>query len=188
MLKRKNIIITLIVMVIQLLTPAILLITLGVSEYSIKKNGEIYTFEVSKLHFNNGELELRLSTLGEWLYTSDKVRYLIVNTDENGNTVFDATSEKPQHSGYIDRKSALRKNYGFPYSVYVDITPYENLEGIVLVKQADDASLDPLNNWAFYRNVTADLIIYNGSFIVHKVYIDGVEAEEYFSALNEYYS
>ena len=51
MLKRKNIIITLIVMVIQLLTPAILLITLGVSEYSIKKNGEIYTFEVSKLHF-----------------------------------------------------------------------------------------------------------------------------------------
>lgn len=186
--KRKNMIIAIIVMVIQLLTPVILLATMGVSEYSIEKNGDIYTFEVNNMHFNNGLVKLNLSTVGEWLYTSDKVKYLIVDTDENGNTVFDATAEKPEHTSYIDRTVAIRKNYGFPYAVYIDTTPYENLEGIVLAKQASITPLEPDGNWVYYKNVTADLIVYKGRFKVHKVYIDGVEIEEYLLKLNEYYS
>ena len=186
--KRKRMIIAIIVMVIQLLAPVILLATMGVSEYSIEKNGEIFTFEVNNFHFSNGLIKLNLSTMGEWICTSDKVKYLIIETDENGNTVFDASSEKPEHTSYIDRTIAIRKNYGFPYALYVDVTPYENLENVVLVKQVDGASLEPLGNWILYRNVTADLIVYKGRFMVHKVYIDGVEIEDYLLKLNEYYS
>lgn len=180
-------IITVAIVLLQLSVPAGLIIMQRVETNLIEKYGQSFIFEATRFHFFNGHMNMYLLTNGEWLEMNDKIRYMIVDKDENGKTVYTATDTKPEGDNYIDTRIDRYDGESFP-NIFIDTQIYENLNDIVLVKTATVQPPDSDEHLVYYKDVTAEAKVYKGKIIITQVYIDSIDYETYFEKLNEYYS
>lgn len=179
MRKKLPFIILVIIMFVQICIP-IGLITYDKIDSSLAEiKGEKFRFNLNYLSYdgNQGKLYFSVDTRSSWMWESN---YAEIEVCEDGLVKLLLTNKKPEGDYYI--KSKYPNEFTFPLSE-IDTDSYENLYNMEFCK--DYSEYDYYTPFGYYKDAYLEAYVYKGRVGAPKIYIDGMEADEYLSMLNE---
>lgn len=182
MMRKKLMTVLLVVtIIIQIAAPVVMIGYRYAEQHVAEKNGEMYTFSATQLSYYNNSLHFRLimNTLN---------RYLVPEVYDDGLAYFRSYDNKPDTDSYIDRTllSYRTSEYGVSFpDIYIVTEDYSNLEFVEFMRH--HYYENEQSGYVYFENCTVDAYIYKGKMFISQVYIDGVEANEFLSRLNEQY-
>lgn len=181
MRKKLPYIILAIIMFIQICVPVGLITYQKIDSNLAEAKGEKFRFYIDNLSYhpgpNNGILFFAVETRTPWKW--DCI-YADIEVDEEGYVILNYSEKKPKGDYYI--KSSEHKDFYFPIDE-VKTNSYEHLYEMYFNKDYSD--YDYYTPFGYYKEAYLEAYVYKGRVGAPKVYIDGMEADEFLSDLNE---
>ncbi len=168
-----------IIIFIQISVPVGMIIYQKIDSNLAETKGEKFRFYIDRLSYSHeGKLFFDVERKSPWMWEHT---YAEIEVDEYGYAKLPLTDKKPNGNNYI--KSSYPNEFEFPINE-VDTDFYEYLYSMDLHK--DYSEYDYNTPFGYYKEAYLEAYVYKGRVGSPKVYIDGIDANEYLSLLNEY--
>lgn len=178
MRKKLPFIILAIIIFVQICVPVGLIIYHKIDSTLAETKGEKFRFHIDYLSYSiEGKLFFDVDTKTQWMWEHI---YADIEIDEEGYAIFNLSKEKPDSNYYI--KSSQPKEFYFPVTD-IKTDTYDHLYSMTFNKDYSD--YDYYTPLGYYKEAYLEAYVYKGRVGAPKIYIDGMEAEEFLSNLNE---
>lgn len=170
-----------ITLVVQLFVPAVMITCRYMEQHIAEENGEMFTFSVTQMSYYNSSFHFRM-------ILNTRNNYLVPEVFTDGIAYFKSYDEKPDTDTYIDcsMRDYRTSEYGVSFpDIYIVTDDYRNLEFVEFMRH--HYYEDEKSGYVYYDECLVEAYVYKGKLFVSAVYIDGVDAKEYLSNLNENY-
>lgn len=184
MRKKLPFLILSIIIFIQICVPVGLITYHKIDSNLAEAKGEKFRFYIDNLSYlpgpNNGILWFSVEERTPWEWGCI---YTDIEVDEDGYVILNYSEKKPKDNYYI--KSSEHKDFYFPITSVITET-YDHLYDMHFNKKYSDiyVSTPGIENF-YYEEAYLEAYVYKGRVGAPKVYIDGMEADEFLSHLNE---
>ena len=163
-----------IVIFIQICVPVGMIVYQKIDSNLARAKGEKFMFVIDRLSYSHdGKLHFDINRRSEWKW-EDAFAEIEVAEDGFANLIL--TDDKPKSKYYI--KSSSPYTFEFPIDE-IDTDAYENIYSMELNKYYD------YNEFGYYNEAYLEAYVYKGRVDAVKIYIDGMEADEYLKKLDE---
>lgn len=191
MRKKLPFIILSVIMFIQICVPVGLITYQKIDSNLAEAKGEKFRFHIDNLSYhpgpNNGILFFAVEERTPWKWGCI---YTDIEVDEDGYVILNYSEKKPKGDYYI--KSSEHKDFYFPIDE-VKTNSYEHLYEMHFNKKYSDIYVSTPGIYVstpgiedfYYEEAYLEAYVYKGRVGAPKVYIDGMEADEFLSDLNE---
>lgn len=170
-----------IIIFIQICVPVGMITYQKIDSNLAEAKGEKFRFYIDSLSYhpgpNNGILFFYIEERTPWEWGCI---YADIEVDEEGYAILNYSEKKPKGDYYI--KSSEHKDFYFPITEIITES-YYHLYNIEL--QKDYSDYDYNTPFGYYKDAYLEAYVYKGRVGAPKIYIDGMEADEYLSMLNE---
>lgn len=184
MRKKLPFVILAIIMFAQICVPVGLITYQKIDSNLAEAKGEKFRFYIDNLSYhpgpNNGILFFAVEERTPWELGCI---YADIEVDEEGFAILNYSEKKPKGNYYI--KSSEHKDFYFPIDE-VKTNSYEHLYEMHFNKKYSDfyVSVPGIEKF-YYEEAYLEAYVYKGRVGAPKVYIDGMEADEFLSLLNQ---
>lgn len=179
MRKKLPFLILSIIIFIQICVPVGLITYHKIDSNLAEAKGEKFRFYIDNLSYHpgsdNGILFFAVEERTPWEW--DRI-YADIEVDEEGYAILNYSEKKPKGDYYI--KSSEHKDFYFPITSVITKT-YDHLYVMTFNKNYSDY----YTPFGYYNEAYLEAYVYKGRVGALKVYIDGMEADEFLSNLNE---
>ena len=178
MRKKLQFILLSILIFIQICVPVGMITYNAIDSNIAEAMGEKFRFRVDNIRcLNDGYIHFSVSSI---IWNPGKTIYADTEVDADGYVTLNLTEIRPEHNNYV--KSSDRDVFYFPID-YVRTKEYPNIDYFQLYKNYSD-TYTPTGIDHYYNEAYLEAYVYKGRIGKLVLYIDGLEAEEYFSNLN----
>ena len=168
-----------IIIFIQICVPVGMITYQKIDRNLAEAKGEKFRFYIDNLSYhpgpNNGILFFAVEERTPWEWGCI---YTDIEVDEDGYVILNYSEKKPKGNYYI--RSSEHKDFYFPITSVITAT-YDHLYDMTFNKNYSDY----YTPFGYYNEAYLEAYVYKGRVGAPKVYIDGMEADEYLSMLNE---
>lgn len=181
MRKKLPFIILAIIMLVQICVPVGLITYHKIDSNLAEAKGEKFRFDIGYLsYYSNGLLFFDVEERTPWEWGCI---YAEIEVAEDGYVTLNYSEMKPKGNYYI--KSSEHKDFYFPITE-IKTDSFEHLYDITFNKKYSDyfSSITGVENF-YFKEAYLEAYVYKGRVGAPKIYIDGIEANEYLSMLNE---
>lgn len=179
MRKKLPFVILAIIIFIQICVPVGLITCYKIDSNLAEAKGEKFRFYIDNLSYhpgpNNGILFFAVEERTPWEWGRI---YANIEVDEEGYVILNYSEKKPKGDYYI--KSSEHKDFYFPITSVITDT-YDHLYDMTFTKSYSDYYIP----FGYYKEAYLEAYVYKGRVGAPKVYIDGMEADEYLSLLDQ---
>lgn len=167
-----------IIIFIQICVPIGMITYQKIDSNLAEAKGEKFRFYIDYLSYSpQGKLYFDVDTRSPWKWDHT---YGEIEVDEEGYAKLILAEKKPKRVYYI--KSAYPHEFEFPVSE-IDTDSYVYLYGMDF--QKDYSDYDYNTPFGYYKEAYLEAYVYKGRVGNPKIYIDGMEADEYLAILDE---
>ena len=178
MRKKLPLILLCVLIFIQICVPVGMLTYHTIDTNIAEAKGEKFRFRVDNIScWRDGYIHFSVSSI---IWNPGKAVYGNIIVDEEGYATLDITETKPEHNNYV--KSSAKDSFYFPVD-YVRTKEYPNIDYMLFYQNYSD-TYTPTGIDHYYNEAYLEAYVYKGRVGNLILYIDGLEAEEYFSNLN----
>lgn len=163
---------------IQICVPVGMIVYNRIDSTLAETKGEKFRFRVENIIYDNGGY-VHFNTK-EYNHTSDITIYAEVKVDDNGYADLYLTKKRPDSDYYV--KSQYKDGFYFPVP-FVITKDYPFIGHRDFYKNHSD-TYTPTGVDNYYNEAYIEAYVYKGRVGKLVLYIDGLEAEEYFANLN----
>ena len=178
MRKKLPIILLCVLIFIQICVPAGMIVYNTIDTNIAQAKGEKFRFRVDNIScWRDGYIHFSVSSI---TWNPGKAIYADIEVDADGYAHLNLTETKPLHNNYV--KSSAKDSFYFPVD-YVRTKEYPNIDYMLFYQNYSD-TYTPTGIDHYYNEAYLEAYVYKGRVGNLILYIDGLEAEEYFSNLN----
>ena len=177
MRKKLPLILLCVLIFIQICIPVGMIIYNKIDSTLPETKGEKFRFHVENIFYIDGHVHFNIK---EYQHSSAKTIYAEVKVDDDGYADLYLAKKRPDGNYYV--KSQYKDSFSFPVS-YVKTNDYPFIGDRDFYKNYWD-DYTPTGVDGYYTEAYLEAYVYKGRVGKPVLYIDGLEAEEYFSNLN----